>query len=53
MLFRLEFLKDDYWKDAPAIADGNYNLWRLMIGKNYQNRGYGKQALELALRLRV
>ena len=34
--------KDDYWKDAPAIADGNYNLWRLMIDKNYQNRGYGK-----------
>lgn len=42
--------KDDYWKDAPAIADGNYNLWRLMIDKNYQNRGYGKQAVELALR---
>ena len=41
--------KDDYWKDAPAIADGNYNLWRLMIDKNHQNRGYGKQALELAL----
>ena len=19
--------KDDCWKDAPAIADGNYNLW--------------------------
>ena len=37
--------KDDYWKDAPAIADGNYNLWRLMIDKNYQNRGYGKQAV--------
>lgn len=42
--------KDDYWKDAPAIAEGNYNLWRLMIDKNYQNRGYGKQAVELALR---
>ena len=35
--------KDDYWKDAPAIAEG-------MIDKNYQNRGYGKQAVELALR---
>lgn len=35
--------KDDYWKDAPAIAEGNYNLWRLMIDKNYQNRGYGKR----------
>ena len=22
---------DDYWDDAPGIAKGNYNLWRLMI----------------------
>ena len=21
---------DDYWTDAPEIAKGNYNLWRLM-----------------------
>ena len=21
----------DYWDDAPGIAKGNYNLWRLMI----------------------
>lgn len=42
--------KDEYWKDAPAIADGNYNLWRLMIDKAYQNKGYGRQAVELALR---
>ena len=33
---------DDYWTDAPEIAKGNYNLWRLMIDKAYQNRGYGK-----------
>ena len=41
--------KDDCWKDAPAIAEGNYNLWRLMIDENCQNRGYGRQAVELAL----
>jgi len=41
--------KDDYWKDAPAIADRNYNLWRLMIDEKHQHRGYGKQAVELAL----
>lgn len=41
--------KDDYWQDAPAIANGNYNLWRLMIDKSYQKRGYGRQAVELAL----
>ena len=42
--------KDDYWFDAPDIAKGNYNLWRLMIDKHYQNKGYGKQAIELALK---
>ena len=42
--------KDEYWKDAPAIADRNYNLWRLMIDKAHQNKGYGRQAVELALR---
>ena len=40
---------DDYWDDAPSIAKGNYNLWRLMIDKAYQRRGYGKEAVQLAL----
>ena len=40
---------DDYWEDAPEIAKGNYNLWRLMIDKKYQGRGYGKEAVKLAL----
>ena len=40
---------DDYRDDAPAIAKGNYNLWRLMIDKAYQKRGYGKEAVRLAL----
>ena len=40
---------DDYWDDAPDIAKGNYNLWRLMIDKSYQGKGYGKDAVRLAL----
>ena len=40
---------DDYWEDAPDVATGNYNLWRLMIDKNYQHKGYGRQAVKLAL----
>lgn len=40
---------DDDWEDAPAIAKGNYNLWRLMIDKRYQHKGYGKRAVQLAL----
>ena len=39
----------DNWEDAPNIAKGNYNLWRLMIDKNYQGKGYGRKAMELAL----
>ena len=41
---------DDYWGNAPSIAKGNYNLWRLMIDENNQNRGYGKEAVRLALK---
>lgn len=43
------FDTDDYWDDAPLIAKGNYNLWRLMIDHHYQNKGYGKEAVRLAL----
>ncbi|MBT9775208.1 GNAT family N-acetyltransferase [Clostridium sp. MCC353] len=43
------FDTDDYWDNAPIIAKGNYNLWRLMIDKSYQNKGYGKEAVRLAL----
>ena len=39
------------WEDAPQIAQGNYSLWRLMIDRNYQQRGYGKEAIRLALEL--
>ncbi len=40
---------DDDWSDAPEIAKNNYNLWRLMIDRNYQNRGFGREAIGLAL----
>lgn len=40
---------DDYWDDAPAIAKGNYNLWRLMIDEKHQGKGYGREAVRLAL----
>ena len=43
------FDKDDYWDDAPDIANGNYNLWRLMIDQRYQHKGYGRKAVELVL----
>ena len=36
-------------EDAPEIAKGNYNIWRLMIDKKYQGKGFGKKAMNLAL----
>ena len=35
--------------DAPKSLNDNYTIWRFMIDKNYQKRGYGKESLMLAL----
>jgi diamine N-acetyltransferase len=39
------------WDDveAPRSLVNNYSLWRLMIDKRYQKRGYGREAIKLAL----
>lgn len=36
-------------EDEPAVAEGNYCLWRLMIDQRFQGRGLGKRALQLCL----
>lgn len=43
------FGTDDEWEYPPEIAKGNYNIWRLMIDKAHQGKGFGKGALTLAL----
>ena len=35
--------------DAPAALRNNYSLWRLMIDKRYQRKGFGREAVRLAL----
>ncbi|MBQ5991617.1 MAG: GNAT family N-acetyltransferase, partial [Clostridia bacterium] len=35
--------------DAPKALKENYSLWRLLIDKRYQRKGYGREALRLAL----
>ena len=40
---------DDSYDNPPKIAYGNYSIWRLMIDEKFQNRGYGRTALQLAL----
>ena len=34
---------------APKRAKGNYNIWRFMIDKKFQGKGFGKKAMNLAL----
>lgn len=36
-------------EEPPTALKGNYSIWRLMIDKRYQNRGYGREAIRLAL----
>ena len=43
---------EDWSKEDPAfvkMAKKSYCLWRFMIDKRYQGRGYGKKAMQLAL----
>ena len=40
---------DESFDNPPQIAYGNYSIWRLMIDEKYQSKGYGKEALRLAL----
>ena len=35
---------------APKITKENYNIWRLMIDKKFQGKGFGKKAMDLALK---
>ncbi|RCW40090.1 GNAT family N-acetyltransferase [Paenibacillus prosopidis] len=35
--------------EEPSIADDNYCIMRLMIDKQYQNRGYGREAMKKIL----
>ena len=35
--------------DEPEYARNAYSIWRLMIDRRYQRRGYGRQAMKLAL----
>ena len=40
---------DESFDNPPQIAYGNYSIWRLMIDERFQNKGYGKEAIKLAI----
>ena len=46
---RKKWLESDYYKEHEGHP--YYYVWRFMIDRRYQRRGYGREALELALDL--
>lgn len=40
---------DDTYENPPKVAYKNYSLWRFMIDEKHQRKGYGKEALKLAI----
>lgn len=36
-------------QDGVSVEKDNYEIWRFMIDKRYQGRGYGREAVKLAL----
>lgn len=36
-------------EDEPEVAEGNYCIWRFMIDQKFQNKGYGKEAIKVAM----
>ena len=41
--------RDDWDKEIPEYVKNSYLIWRFMIDSKYQGKGYGKQAMKLAL----
>ena len=37
------------FEGCPETLKHSYDLWRIMIDKDYQNKGYGKDSVKLAL----
>ena len=40
---------DAFDVEPAEVLKNNYSIWRLMIDKRYQGRGYGREAIRLAL----
>lgn len=36
-------------EESPAVSNGNYSIWRFMIDKEHQHKGFGRKALNMAL----
>ena len=49
LMIGYDYHEEDEEVEVPDFVKGSYLLWRLMIDKEHQNKGYGRQAVRLAL----
>ena len=49
LMIGYDYQDEDEALEMPEFVKGNYLLWRFMIDKEPQRKGYGKEALRLAL----
>lgn len=40
---------EDWDEEIPYFSKNSYLIWRFMIDRKYQGRGYGREAMKLAL----
>ena len=49
LMIGYDYHDEDEEVEIPDFVKNNYLLWRLMIDKEQQNKGYGREAVRLAL----
>ena len=49
LMIGFDIADDDADRQKYPFLNNNYLIWRFMIDRNHQNKGYGKAAMQLAL----
>ncbi len=49
LMIGYDYQDEDEDLEIPHFAKGSYLIWRLMIDKEHQGKGYGREAVRLAL----
>ena len=49
LMIGFDITDEDADREKYPLLTNNYLIWRFMIDKNHQNKGYGKAAMQLAL----
>ena len=49
LMIGFDIADEDAEREKYPFLNNNYLIWRFMIDRNHQNKGYGKAAMQLAL----